>query len=529
MKDIDSVVLPIVNLIRIRGYKVKKNFIYELLCSHPDFPSLASISDTLTLLDIPHFVYKLEYEDLLKQGNSLLHLNTINGGNFVILDFATNNQIYYYDFNLNKKVTIAKKEFLSKWSKISLEIESNTNYKRNNIFNLDKVKNNIIVVCVLLIVLMYAMLCCLLGFLICLLPLIISIIGVAVTWFINRHELHLEDRFTENICKMGKNIDCNAVLSSKSSMLFGKISLGEIGLSYFLATTLMLFILPIIVDKESYLNSLYIIAICSLPYTLYSLIYQKFVIHKWCPFCLVAISMMWGLFISYNLMLTRAFFVSYKTLLLLCFIYINVFAFVMLVRSIFEERMLNLDIKIKSMRFKRNSQIFEIVYRLQNNYLMNFSVDDICFGNLNSNCVLTTVISESCKHCKSLVELLINIIENKNFNIKWNIRFYCMNYNLDKCTVFKAIIAEYMKDKCRAFYLLKMWCMNEKLNIYNVTIDDAISSNLFEKHFKWIRENRVDFVPSIFINNKKFPSVYNFKDLPLLLSDGDILSVIANY
>lgn len=524
MKDSELIASAIFNLVRMNGYNIVKSYIYELLCTHPNFPSLASISETLLLLDVPHHVYELTYSDLIGQNYSLLHLNTENEGKFVILNYATKDEISYYEFNMNRKIKISKESFLNEWSRVALEIDHELEYKNIKIFNIDRVKAIFVNIVFLFVILFFIMFYNRTGLNVYIYPLIISIIGVITTWFINRHELHIEDKFTESVCKIGKSTDCNAVLSSKASMLFGKISLGEIGISYFLATCFIFLVLPMTVNMEPFLNSLYLIAICSLPYTLFSIFYQKFIIRKWCPFCLMVILMMWGMFIVYQFILPDYFYFSFSVFLLLCLIYLISFVLVILICSLWIERNRNRNLKMKFLKIKRNPQIFRAIYGLQKEISMDYSIDDLCFGNLQSNCILTTVISESCQHCKDLTRLLIDMTESGKYDVKWVVRFYVSDN--EKKSVFQNVINEYVYNKYRALSLLKSWSYNENKDLTNINIKD-VQFRILNSHSVWINNNGLNFVPLIFINNKILPTSYNFNDLPLLLSNEDIIHIIT--
>ncbi len=87
------------------------------------------------------------------------------------------------------------------------------------------------------------------------------------------------------LCKIGKIIDCNAVLNSKGANFFG-FSWSEIGFYYFSGS---LFLILIHSNPVSFVYLSYF-SFLSLFYILYSVFYQAFIVKKWCLFCLVIVN-----------------------------------------------------------------------------------------------------------------------------------------------------------------------------------------------------------------------------------------------
>ena len=95
-------------------------------------------------------------------------------------------------------------------------------------------------------------------------------------------------RFLHRFCHIGKTIDCNEVLHSKGSHIIG-MGLGELSLLYFSALLLFTLICP----HEFYCISI-ICSIIAIGFTLYSVIYQLFIIRKGCMLCMLINLIVWS-------------------------------------------------------------------------------------------------------------------------------------------------------------------------------------------------------------------------------------------
>ena len=79
---------------------------------------------------------------------------------------------------------------------------------------------------------------------------------------------------------MLKQGDCNNILTSEYSQLLGLISWAEIGFSYFVFNLLVILLNP------SWVRYLCIMNLFTLPYTFWSIWYQKYKMKTWCILCL---------------------------------------------------------------------------------------------------------------------------------------------------------------------------------------------------------------------------------------------------
>ena len=108
-----------------------------------------------------------------------------------------------------------------------------------------------------------------------------NLIGVYICYLLVLKQLKIHSRYADKICTLFSKSDCNNVLESDAARLWGIFGWSEIGLGYFTANiVILLFLTQLIIY-------LVLINILSLPFTVWSVWYQKFKAHQWCPLCLI--------------------------------------------------------------------------------------------------------------------------------------------------------------------------------------------------------------------------------------------------
>ncbi len=104
--------------------------------------------------------------------------------------------------------------------------------------------------------------------------------------FLLSHPLYpskVHTRIADKICGFSSGVDCDGVLSSGASRVFGNINLADAGIIYFTST--LIYVLVVIGTGELWL--LAVVSAISVLFPVYSIYYQGFRLRKWCPFCLV--------------------------------------------------------------------------------------------------------------------------------------------------------------------------------------------------------------------------------------------------
>lgn len=117
-----------------------------------------------------------------------------------------------------------------------------------------------------------------------------NVIGLFIGYLLILKQLSIQSNYADKLCSLFKHSDCNNVLESEAAKFLGFLGWSEVGFGYFIANILILSFLPDLI------NYLAIINIVALPYTFWSVWYQKHKAKQWCALCLLSLLLLWSIF-----------------------------------------------------------------------------------------------------------------------------------------------------------------------------------------------------------------------------------------
>lgn len=117
--------------------------------------------------------------------------------------------------------------------------------------------------------------------------------GLGVTWLLILKSLKVSSKSADRICGVLQQHGCDTVLEQKASSFFGLFGWSEVGFAYFSISTLALFLFPGEIRWLALANG------CCLPFTVWSIWYQKFRIKTWCTLCVTTQCLLWLQFFCY--------------------------------------------------------------------------------------------------------------------------------------------------------------------------------------------------------------------------------------
>lgn len=121
----------------------------------------------------------------------------------------------------------------------------------------------------------------------------IDILGLYFTYLLVQKSLHIHNDAADRVCGVLQTGGCDDILDMSASKFFGLFGWSEVGFSYFFVSLAAMLLLP------SLLPTLALCNICCLPFTFWSIWYQRFRAHKWCTLCVSVQTSLWLLFFSY--------------------------------------------------------------------------------------------------------------------------------------------------------------------------------------------------------------------------------------
>lgn len=118
-------------------------------------------------------------------------------------------------------------------------------------------------------------------------------VGIYLSYLLMQKTLGIHTAAGDRVCGVLEKGGCDDVLSLKVSKLFGVISWSEVGMGYFSVSLATLLVFPHLWGALALFN------LCCLPYTVWSITYQKFKAKRWCTLCVGVQSTLWLLFFCY--------------------------------------------------------------------------------------------------------------------------------------------------------------------------------------------------------------------------------------
>lgn len=122
---------------------------------------------------------------------------------------------------------------------------------------------------------------------------LINLAGVYIGCLLIQKSAHIKSRHADAVCSVVQAGGCDDVLSTDASKFFGVFGWSEVGFAYFTVSLGCLLVFP------QYINYLALCNLICLPFSFWSVWYQKFKAHAWCTLCLCVQSMLWLLFFCY--------------------------------------------------------------------------------------------------------------------------------------------------------------------------------------------------------------------------------------
>lgn len=123
--------------------------------------------------------------------------------------------------------------------------------------------------------------------------LAVDCFGIWLTYMLVQKSLKIKNPTADKVCGVLQAGGCDSILKTSASSFFGIFSWSEVGFTYFGMSLLTMLISP-----ES-IHWLALINICCLPFTVWSIWYQKFRAKHWCTLCVCVQMSLWLQFICY--------------------------------------------------------------------------------------------------------------------------------------------------------------------------------------------------------------------------------------
>lgn len=518
-------------LLKLLNVKYTSKYIEDSILSHPDHPSLLSISDTLENYQIETLAVNINADKLSEMPMPSIVQVKVNGQSlFFVLQKVLNNKVFYYD-DKNKLIESPKEEFLKLWTGICLLVETTNNTKEENIEKkiLAKRLQNLLFGGIALMLLSWILVNFLgseimansSSIIYTIVYTILKSIGLTVGVFLLWFDVDQYNPTLQSFCTGGgKKNNCNAVLNSQHAKIFNDdLSLSLLSFAYFFGTFSYLIITSF---SFTSLSALGIFSFLTLPVVLVSIYYQAIVIKQWCKFCIIIQATLvseicfsfFGNFYKSS--------ISYESLpLLLALLLIPILTWKLLRPLLKQAKEINIH-KRGLKKIKNNPNVLEgllIKSRKIENPTENLG---IYIGNESAKYHVIKVCNPYCGPCAKAHPVLENLVKAGKISLQILFTASSIEDRTGKpVSHFLAIDAQ--GDKNKTQQALDDWYHSEQkdygifANKYPMNGELKKQNSRIEAMHKWCDAESITHTPTIYINGYELPKEYTINDLTEVL------------
>lgn len=507
-------------LIKELNIKVSRSSVLHQLNEHPEYPSLLAISDSLNGWKVPHESYRIDKNEYDAKDLSfplIAHFRN-NGGSFVLIHGIAGGKVTYSN-ETERKRTMEEAEFLRNWDGILLYAQKEAHSGEEN-YRMEVIKGLFDQArAPFLILLLLACVAASVNYtglnLACAGLLGIKLAGIVVSVLLLMSSMDSNNPFVQNLCSLGKENNCNAILKSDAAKVTSWLSWSEVGLFYFTGSFLCLLLYPLSINLLAWLS------LACLPYTFYSIGYQ-IKIKNWCVLCCTVQGLLWleALVFLMNSSFTFEIPLSVLPAVAACFLLpIAIWAFI---KPFLIKAGQTKPLKQQLKGFKYNSDLFNKLLTGQPRYAVPDELQAIKLGNPNAQTVITMVTNPFCGPCATTHKMLDEWLLTRD-DLQLKILFTTANQEEDARTkVARHVTAlslskdeKYVGEALNGWYKQSNKDYDAWANQYPVSINEEMKI-VTEKQKVWCEMAEISFTPTIFVNGYKLVDPYRLEDIQFM-------------
>ncbi len=509
------------------GYFEEKKEFENLFLSHPNYPSLFAVTDTLDLLGIENVVARVEKDLLMSMPKQFLAIVEKEES---LAFVQIKEQQIIVELNEKKKTIYSIDSFLDIWNTIVIAVEPKGEKAKSNDEKASTVNPALnIIVCVVLLMailtlLKYNVNVSIVGF------LLITLFGGYISILIVQEKLGIQNEAVTKICR-SFNTSCSEVIQSSENQWNQWLSFSDLPLLFFLTNFLALAFQPF-----AAMSIIGFLSTGILPLLFYSIWLQKSTLKQWCVLCLV---------VSSIILVQSGFFlftISSITIENINDAYYYFLAFLIvtsawfIIRPLVKNQLQSQQSINKLLRFKRNFQLFDFLSTPVDNASGLEELKAIKLGPTEAELMLTLLLSPSCGHCHKAFEEAVKLLDKFPQKVSLNILF---NLNVDNVdnpyrSIVQHLTAINNERTNEVFTAISDWHI-QRMSV-NEWIDKWGDNNTTEsideelrKQYQWAISNQFNYTPVIIVNGKLIPSEYTLEELYFFLNDFKENKEVADY
>lgn len=346
----------------------------------------------------------------------------------------------------------------------------------------------------------------------------IMVLGCATGGLLLSKQIGAGASVTRKVCTAFTGHDgCETVLGTPAAKIGDVLSWSEIGFGFFLTNLVWMGIAP------SFFPYLLMATGLSLPFSFWSIGYQKWVAREWCALCLLSQLILWMFFFfNWRKLSFAAEVYKGEEMVLVGFSYLFVIFAVNRIAGCMEKHKRTEHNYQEANRIRMDEAVFKLQLHKQPYYLVDTRVSSILFGNPRSHTLLTIVTNPFCSHCAELHKELdaLNYFTHSDICVQYVFNSYAP----DLQSIDRMLVEAYFRrseEEVKKIYTEWFTYGNRHPAVFSERYrnDETKESLLLQEnrsHWNWMEENKIIKTPLILINGYRLPTGYSLRDLLFL-------------
>ncbi|MCZ8088995.1 vitamin K epoxide reductase family protein [Flavobacterium sp.] len=494
----------------------KKEFEFQIK-SHPDYPSLLSIVDTLNFFKIDNLAVNIDFDhvdDLPSSFIALLKEDYLESQFY----FIVQNEGYHIHNSERKCSKLDKSILENRWDGIVLLIE------KKGIDYLESTKNRTDVLPLLALIIFLLLQFNLEMDLKSKLFMFLPLLGVVFSTISFKDLYEIKSNVINDFCNLTSSTSCTILVDSKKWKIFKFLDFGDLSITFFFTQVLCFLFFSVTEQQIQFFQIQKLLLLISVPIIFISIYYQKMVEKKWCPICLTISSILVLEYVFIYLFFDFQHTISIDYIL----VYVLISFLTYYTWSYIKNLLISIkdlkEFKLKGNRFMRNYELFKNTlisypkFELPENYIV--------IGDKESKTEITIITNPFCGHCKIAHNIIEKIYETHKENIKINI---IINTSLDYETderkkFFRILLSIYFDEGEKKFVeALNFWFGIQDLEKwqknYRMSFDIENIDKFYRTLNEWCVDNGFIYTPIILINGYKYPNTHSNEDIEFFIND----------
>lgn len=334
-------------------------------------------------------------------------------------------------------------------------------------------------------------------------------LGIVVSIVIIYKENYNPD-FLRRFCQIGEMVDCNRVLHSRGGTLLGVVQLGELSLIFF--GTLLLYA---ILNQTNFQLMTAIGLSLACVFTVYSVIYQAFVVRKWCMLCLCVNLIIWVDAIWMYTM-REALMSSFDWLELLGFGVLFVLCSVLglELKQLLETNKENTLLKDRFASLLQ-PDIFNRLLLGEQELTVPIGKELLLHNGIESNELDVIIFTNpNCSNCARVHPQIQLLSKTKSVGL---VLFVSSDDKIGKFVAQQVIACYFSEGWSKAIELLGKWFENKNLNALEVFSVQQHVREMLTGQQRYCEMIRLAHTPSVVVNTHYLPLVYEVSDLKYVI------------